>query len=146
LELGRKDLLKRQVLRLVHPGAGHGYGRYAVKRSKSKQLPRREPFRNRAQQAEIRREYDLLSREANRIWSMKSLGFIVILSLALLVSGPAAEAPDARQVSEQVLVLVKEVQGQQAMIADNQAKIDAKLATIAEAIRVARIYSGRGGR
>jgi hypothetical protein len=77
---------------------------------------------------------------------MKSLALIVILSLALLVSGPAAEAPDTRQVPEQVLALVKEVQGQQAIIADNQAKIDAKLATIAEAIRVARIYSSRGGR
>jgi hypothetical protein len=77
---------------------------------------------------------------------MKSLGLIVLLSLALLGSGPAAETPDTRQVPEQILTLIKEVQGQQAMIADNQAKIDAKLATIAEAMRVARIYSSRGGR
>jgi hypothetical protein len=42
--------------------------------------------------------------------------------------------------------LIKEVQAQQVVIADNQAKIDAKLVALAEAIRVARIYSSRGGR
>jgi hypothetical protein len=95
---------------------------------------------------ENRREYDLLSTEANRFSTMKSLALIVILSLALFVSGPAAEAPDAHQAPAQVLALIKEVQGQQALIVDNQAKIDEKLALVAEAIRVARIYSGRGGR
>ena len=77
---------------------------------------------------------------------MKSLALIVTLSLGLLASGLAAEAPDARQAPAQVLVLSKEVQGQQALIAENQAKIDEKLALVAEAIRVARIYSSRGGR
>ena len=33
---------------------------------------------------------------------------------------------------------------QQAIIADNQTKIDAKLATIGENVRQARIYAGRG--
>ncbi|MEY2559322.1 MAG: hypothetical protein QOE34_2747 [Verrucomicrobiota bacterium] len=71
---------------------------------------------------------------------------IAFLSLALLTTLPA-ETPDARQLSDQqMLALVKEVQAQQAMIADNQAKIDAKLVTVAEAVRVARIYSSRGGR
>ena len=41
--------------------------------------------------------------------------------------------------------LLKEVQAQQIVIAENQAKIDAKLITLGEAIRVARIYSSRGG-
>jgi ABC-type transporter MlaC component len=68
-------------------------------------------------------------------------------SLALLVAAPAAEAPSASQQQEQqVLAVVKEVQNQQVAIAENQAKIDAKLATIAEYLRVARIYSSRGGR
>ena len=68
-------------------------------------------------------------------------------SLSLLVAAPATEAPTAsRQQVEQVLAVAKEVQVQQAAIAENQAKIDAKLATIAENIRVARIYSSRGGR
>ena len=41
--------------------------------------------------------------------------------------------------------LVTEVTNQQATLADNQNKIDAKLAGIAENIRLARIYAGRGG-
>jgi ABC-type transporter MlaC component len=68
-------------------------------------------------------------------------------SLVLLMAAPAAEAPSASQQQEQqILAVVKEVQNQQVAIAENQAKIDAKLATIAEYLRVARIYSSRGGR
>ena len=68
-------------------------------------------------------------------------------SLSLLVGAPAAEAPSASQPQvQQVLAVAKEVQVQQVAIAENQAKIDAKLATIAEYLRVARIYSSRGGR
>ena len=66
-----------------------------------------------------------------------------IFFLALLVAAPAAEAPDASQ--QQVLAVAKEVQAQQAAIAENQAKMEAKLATIAESLRVARIYATRGG-
>jgi hypothetical protein len=40
--------------------------------------------------------------------------------------------------------LLNDVTAQQATLADNQAKIDAKLVTIGENIRQARIYSGRG--
>jgi hypothetical protein len=68
-------------------------------------------------------------------------------SLALLVTAPAAEAPSLNQQQEQqVLAVAKEVQDQQIAIAENHAKIDAKLATIAEYLRIARIYSSRGGR
>jgi hypothetical protein len=68
-------------------------------------------------------------------------------SLTLLLAAPAAEAPSASQHQEQqVLAVAKEVQNQQVAIAENQAKIDAKLATIGEYLRVARIYSSRGGK
>jgi hypothetical protein len=68
-------------------------------------------------------------------------------SLGLLVAAPAAEAPSANQQQEQqVLAVAKEVQGQQAAIAENLAKMDAKLATITESLRTARIYSSRGGK
>jgi hypothetical protein len=79
---------------------------------------------------------------------MKFLSALTAVSLLALSTAGAAEPPDnARQLSEQqILALVKEVQAQQALIADNQARIDAKLVTIAEAVRVARIYSSRGGR
>jgi len=71
--------------------------------------------------------------------------FVAILfSLTLLLfSSGAAQTPETRQ-EEQLLALIKEVQAQQAQIADNQAKIDSKLAEVAETIRVARIYSKRG--
>jgi hypothetical protein len=42
-----------------------------------------------------------------------------------------------------VAALAKEVQAQQATITDNHKKIDEKLATIAEALRQAKIYSTR---
>ncbi len=71
----------------------------------------------------------------------------VFFLFALLFAARATEAPSASQQQEQqVLAIAKEVQTQQAAIAENQAKIDAKLATIAEYLRIARIYSSRGGR
>ena len=67
-------------------------------------------------------------------------------SFSLLVAAPAAEAPDASQQQvQQVLAVAREVQVQQVAIAENQTKIDAKLATIAEYVRLARIYATRGG-
>ena len=78
---------------------------------------------------------------------MKRLpALIALFSSTLLLAAPAAEAPEASQQQEQVLVVAKEVRGQQVAIAENQAKIDAKLATIAEYLRVARIFASRGGR
>lgn len=75
---------------------------------------------------------------------MKSLSALVATCLALLVvSASGAEPPKE---SQQLMVLVKEVQAQQVVIADNQTKIDAKIVTIAEAIRLARIYSSRSGK
>jgi hypothetical protein len=74
---------------------------------------------------------------------MNRVSIAVFVSLTLLFSSlGGAQTPDARQ-EEQLLALAKEVQAQQAQIADNQAKIDSKLAEVAEAIRVARIYSKR---
>jgi hypothetical protein len=68
----------------------------------------------------------------------------ILLSLTLLLfSSGDAQTPETRQ-EEQLLALIKELQAQQAQIADNQAKIDSKLAEVAETIRVARIYSKRG--
>ena len=79
---------------------------------------------------------------------MKRLSALTaFFSLALLVAAPAADSPGASQQQEQqVLAVAKEVQGQQAAIAENMVKIDAKLAMIAEALHTARIYSSRGGK
>jgi hypothetical protein len=61
---------------------------------------------------------------------------------ATLVTARPAEAP----IDPQVAALIKEVHLQQTAIAENQAKIDEKLAAVTEAIRVARIYSSRSGK
>jgi hypothetical protein len=72
--------------------------------------------------------------------------FAALFSLVLLVAARAADAPGAiEQQEQQVLAVVREVQNQQVAIAENQVKIEAKLATIAEYLRVARIYASRGG-
>jgi hypothetical protein len=78
---------------------------------------------------------------------MKRLSSLTaICSLGLILPALAAEAQDpSRQQEQQVLAVAKEVQAQQAAIAENLAKMDAKLATIAESLRIARIYSARGG-
>jgi hypothetical protein len=65
--------------------------------------------------------------------------------MLLLMTAPAAEAPNASQAEQQILAAVREVQNQQVTIAENQAKIEAKVAAIAETLRVARIYSSRAG-
>ena len=68
-------------------------------------------------------------------------------SLALLATAPAADdTKEKQQQAQKVLALVKEVRDQQKTIAENQGKIDEKLVTIAEALRLARIYSSRGGK
>ena len=61
--------------------------------------------------------------------------------LGLMATANAAEAP----VDPQMTALVKELQAQQALIAENQKQIEAKLVVVAEAVRVARIYSSRSG-
>jgi hypothetical protein len=93
-----------------------------------------------------RGEYDLLLEERDRIAPMKSFSLIATCLLALTVSVLAAEpAKENEREAQQLLALVKEVQAQQAAIAENQTKIDAKMSAIAEALRLARIYSSRSG-
>ena len=44
-----------------------------------------------------------------------------------------------------IATLIDELVAQQVVLTENQAKIDAKLVTIAEDVRLARIYVARGG-
>ena len=72
-------------------------------------------------------------------------GLIVCCVFGAAVRASAAEpSKESEREQQQVVALAKEVQGQQAAIAENQTKIDAKLATIAEAVRQAKIYTSRG--
>ncbi len=70
-----------------------------------------------------------------------SLTILFLILLALLSS--VAQTPDSKGDQEKLLILVKEVQAQQSQIVANQTKIDAKLADVAETLRVARIFSSR---
>jgi hypothetical protein len=72
-------------------------------------------------------------------------GLIVCCVFGAAVCAPAAEpSKESEREQQQVAALTKEVQAQQTAIADNQTKIDAKLATITEALRQAKIFSTRG--
>jgi len=74
---------------------------------------------------------------------MKKLTFFG--ALVLLASSIDAQSPPPPE-QKQIEVLIKSIKDQQTRMAENQAKIDEKLATVVEAVRVARLYSSRGGR
>lgn len=78
---------------------------------------------------------------------MKTLSALLVFCLIGAVSVRAAEpSKESEREQQQVVALAKEVQAQQATIADYQTKIDAKLVTIAEALRLAKIYASRAGK
>lgn len=68
-----------------------------------------------------------------------------ILMVATLARIAPAQAPETPP-TQQIAALVKEVQTQQAAMGEKQDNIDTRIAALAEALRVARIYSSRGGR
>jgi ABC-type transporter MlaC component len=75
---------------------------------------------------------------------MPRISLVILLAATLLALTGAAQAPDPQQQQQQeVLELVKEVQAQQTQIVANQDQIEAKLAELAETMRVARIFSRR---
>ena len=73
---------------------------------------------------------------------MKRTLLALLFPVTLFISSSVAQTPDSKQ-DQQLAALIKEVQAQQAQIADNQAKIETQLADLAETIRVARIFSKR---
>jgi NADH:ubiquinone oxidoreductase subunit E len=74
---------------------------------------------------------------------MRRMLHAILFSMSLLlISASAAQGPDPKD-EQELLLLVKEVQAQHLEIAANQTKLAAKLADVAEAIRVARIYTSR---
>jgi hypothetical protein len=69
-------------------------------------------------------------------------------ALAILFAGGLAPRPSLGQAGGDDPMLnpvIDEITKQQAVIVENQTQIDAKLAVIAEDLRVARIFVGRGG-
>ena len=73
--------------------------------------------------------------------------FIIAGALFIGASGNlSAEPTAASQPAQQALKLMKDIQAQQAAIAGNQAKIDAKIAALGEQIQVAKVFASRAGR
>ena len=74
---------------------------------------------------------------------MKRILLTVLIPCALLfTSFSGAQTPDPDQ-EQRLLALVKDVQTQQAQMAENEKKIEEKLAQVTETIRTARIYTKR---
>ena len=75
---------------------------------------------------------------------MKNILFLLLAVSLFGISTSPAQAPAINQ--RDLESLVQEIRSQQARITENQNKIDAKIAEVTEAIRVARIFAGRGGK
>jgi hypothetical protein len=74
---------------------------------------------------------------------MNRTAALTCLTITLIGALNAAEPASPQE--QQLLSVIREIQAQQTAIAENQAKIDAKLAIVGEAIRLARIFSSRSG-
>ena len=77
---------------------------------------------------------------------MKQISFIMILAVVALLLAPAIAQTPTQKDADDLNALIKDVQAQQAEMAENQAKIEEKLAALTETISEARIFSSRGGR
>ncbi len=68
-----------------------------------------------------------------------------VSALAAVLLTPLPSKGESATDDAALTVVLTEVAAQQTAIIDNQTKIDAKLATIGETVRVARIFVSRGG-
>ena len=87
----------------------------------------------------------MLVRITDRTSKMKITVLWALIALTLVAGSGSAQNPTAQN-EQRLLALVQEVQAQQTQIATNQEKIESKLAEVSEAVRLARIFAGRGGR
>jgi UDP-N-acetylglucosamine:LPS N-acetylglucosamine transferase len=67
------------------------------------------------------------------------------LALCAFLIAPHPSNAQARNEEQLAAILLGEVAAQQTLIAENQAKVEERVALIAEEVRLARIYSGRTG-
>jgi hypothetical protein len=89
-------------------------------------------------------EHELLVLEINpRCVPMNRIALSLLLAAGLLaMSSSVAQTPEAN-LEAKLLALIKEVQTQQAQMAENQKQIETKLADVGETVRIARIYASR---
>ncbi|HXY60965.1 MAG TPA: hypothetical protein VEH26_05130 [Chthoniobacterales bacterium] len=74
----------------------------------------------------------------------QSIPTLLIAATLFAISSSVAQVPADANQGPRLLALIKEVQTQQAQMAENQAKIEEKLAAVSESVRTARIYAKRG--
>jgi RsiW-degrading membrane proteinase PrsW (M82 family) len=72
-------------------------------------------------------------------------GLTVVTATLALALGPRSSLGQAAADDALLAPLIEEIAKQQTQVVENQAKIDEKLAGIAEDLRLARIFVGRGG-
>ena len=70
------------------------------------------------------------------------LAALILPAVLITISFSSAQTSEANQ-EQKLLALIKEVQAQQAQMAENQTKIDAKITELEATIHDARIYSKR---
>jgi len=68
-----------------------------------------------------------------------------LVALALGLTLPERSSGQADNEPAAIAALITEITAQQALITENQAKMDERIAVIAEDVRVARIFVARGG-
>jgi hypothetical protein len=68
-----------------------------------------------------------------------------LIAVALGLTLPERSSGQAGTDEAALAALLAEVAAQQALLAENQTKIDEKIAVIAEDVRIARIFVARGG-
>lgn len=66
-------------------------------------------------------------------------------ALASALLKPPHSSGQAAEIDPALTALCNEVAAQQVVLADHQTKMDAKLASISENVRLARIYAARSG-
>ena len=79
-----------------------------------------------------------------KLTSLPVLALGALVLLAWLVPAPPSHAQDNLE-SAALRALVADLKAQQAKLVDNQNQLEAAVAAIAEDLRLARIYSARGG-
>ena len=97
-----------------------------------------------SQDRQCEQEHDLLPHGEAAFFPMKL--FFSFALIAVMAAAPIAAQAPASKDDQELLTLIKEVQAQQAQIADNQTKIEAKMADLAETIRVARLFAAKAGK
>ena len=74
-----------------------------------------------------------------------SLAALAVAAAILAVAAPSNSSGQAGADDAALSAVIDELSAQQLALVDNQAKIDARLATIGEDLRLARIFVARGG-